>query len=109
MSTEREKLKEKLRTGKIISVEPLTDQGQTKLKDTEHAKRSEVYRYEPVFFDRINGPANRPDLASGDLVVKVQPPGCPKNGTMGICYIGDKDTGELLGWVMEASLIPVKR
>jgi hypothetical protein len=39
MSTEREKLKEKLRTGKIVSVEPLTHEETTKLDDAERVSK----------------------------------------------------------------------
>lgn len=87
----------------------MTYQEERKIKDAEKAKRSRVYRFEPVLFDRLNPPANRPDLAPGSLVVKIQPHGCPKNGTMRMAYIGDPETGEFIGLVMEASLLPAKR
>lgn len=35
----------------------------------------------------------------GRLVVKTQPHGCPRNGTMGMCYVACAFTGEFLGMV----------
>lgn len=86
----------------------MTYQQEKKIKDAEKAKRSKVYRYQPVPFDRINPPAGRA-INPGELVVKVQPHGCPKNGTMGMCYIGNKNTGEFIGMVCVNSLVPAKR
>lgn len=65
-----------------------------------------VYRFEAagmdIFFPTKLAP---PD---GTLVVKTQPSGCPKNGTMGFCYIEDAATGEFYGLVLLNSLVPVK-
>jgi len=36
--------------------------------------------------------------------VKTQPYGCPKNGTMGHCFVADASTGEFYGLVLLASL-----
>ena len=65
-------------------------------------KRSaRVYFFEPVGADRWDP---RTPLAPGDRVVKVQPPGCPRNGTFGHCFVADPETGNLLGLVLIASL-----
>jgi len=74
-------------------------------KDAAKARKARKYRYEPVLFDRIN-PAR--GLAEGDIVVKVQPHGCPRNGTMGMTYVGHPETGAFIGMVCLNSLTPVK-
>lgn len=66
------------------------------------AKRTRVFVYEPVLFDRMNTHANSPE--AGARVVKTQPFGCPKNGTMGMTYVNDADTGDFHGLVMLTSL-----
>jgi hypothetical protein len=42
---------------------------------------------------------------AGAEVRKVQPYGCPKNGTMRQCYVERVDTGEFIGLVNESSLV----
>jgi hypothetical protein len=71
-------------------------------------KRKTVYSYKPTGFD-IWDP--KTDLEEGDLVVKIQPRGCPPNGTMGHCFVGDPETEEFIGLVKESSLevLRVKR
>lgn len=65
------------------------------------AKR--VYRYDPVLFDMFTArPVPIPD---GARLVKVEKAGCPKNGTMGMCYVEDADTGAFYGLVMVNSLV----
>jgi hypothetical protein len=66
------------------------------------AKRA--YTYEPVGFDlwERKGPAN------GTRVVKTQPAGCPRNGTMGHTYIADAETGEFYGLRLLNSLVVAK-
>jgi hypothetical protein len=44
---------------------------------------------------------------AGATVIKVQPHGCPKNGTMRMCYVERVDTGEFIGLVNLASLVKV--
>lgn len=61
-----------------------------------------VYTYEPVGFDVFDRRANQPK--PGTRVVKTQPAGCPKNGTMGHCYVKDAETGEFYGLVQVSSL-----
>lgn len=63
-------------------------------------KRKRVYVYEPVLFDRMSGGR----CPKGAKVVKTQPYGCPKNGTMGMCYVQDAETGAFYGLVMLNSL-----
>lgn len=43
--------------------------------------------------------------ADGTHVRKTQPHGCPRNGTMGMCYVEDAATGQFIGMVSESSLI----
>lgn len=65
-----------------------------------------VYRFEPVGFDAFAPHAKTP--AAGTLVVKTQPVGCPRNGTMGHTYVEDATTGEFYGLVLVNSLKRVK-
>jgi hypothetical protein len=78
----------------------MTAQEEKKKRDAEKAKRSRVYRFEPVLFDRLNPPAGR-DIKPGELVVKIQPYGCPRNGTMGMCYAAIETQGNLSGWFVK--------
>ena len=79
-----------------------------------------LFRYEPVGLDLFDRRAYQPE--PGTIVRKVQPRGCPRNGTFGHCYVVpadrepkftawgrqlDPDGGAVL--VLEASLVPVKR
>lgn len=75
-----------------------------KAKDAAKAKKARKYVYDPVLFDRINPPAR--GLEPGATVVKIQPHGCPRNGTMGMTYVGDPETGEFIGLVCLTSLTP---
>lgn len=59
------------------------------------------YLIEPVGFDAFDP---RVRNYAGRRVVKVQPAGCPKNGTMGHCYVQTVDTGEFVGLVLLKSL-----
>lgn len=65
-------------------------------------KRTRVFRFDPVGLDRFDRKAHHP--AEGTEVVKVQPPGTPRNGTMGHCFVQDAETGDFFGLVLEASL-----
>lgn len=51
------------------------------IKSTSKAE----FRFVPVGMDAYRPTANAP--AAGTIVVKVQPFGCPRNGTMGHCYV----------------------
>jgi hypothetical protein len=46
---------------------------------------------------------------AGAEVQKMQPTGCPANGTMRMCYVQRAASGEFIGLVNEASLIPTGR
>ena len=61
--------------------------------------------YEPAGYDRLE-PQHRPE--PGTIVVKVQPFGCPKNGTMRHCYIAPVENMSNYVLVQEASLTSAK-
>jgi len=65
-------------------------------------KSAAVYIFEPVGLDVFDRRSNQPER--GTRVVKVQPPGCPRNGTMGHCFAADADTGAFYGLVLLNSL-----
>lgn len=83
----------------------MTYQEERALKDATKAKKARKYIYEPVLFD-IATPVK--GLEAGDTVVKIQPHGCPRNGTMGFTYVGHPETGAFIGMVRLASLTPKK-
>lgn len=62
-----------------------------------------VFKFEPVGWDVFDARPNQP--APGTLVRKTQPAGCPKNGTMGHCYVEDAETGAFYGLVLVNSLV----
>lgn len=65
------------------------------------ARKPRIYVFHRCGLDRYDPrPYMPPD---GTLVQKTQPYGCPKNGTMGHCYIADLD-GNFLGLVALGSL-----
>lgn len=70
------------------------------------SRMTKVFVFDPVGFDRFSPHAGTP--AVGTRVVKTQPVGCPKNGSMGHCYVQDAETGSFYGLVMTASLTPTK-
>ena len=65
-------------------------------------KTARRYRFVATGYDLLDRRAHTP--ADGTLVVKTQPYGVPKNGTMGHVYIADATTGEFLGLVDKRSL-----
>lgn len=65
----------------------------------------QVYRFEPNGWDTYAPHQFTPK--EGTLVRKVQPFGCPRNGTMGQCYVEDAVTGAFYGMVSEGSLVKV--
>jgi hypothetical protein len=65
-------------------------------------KGTQVFEFQPVGADRWDRRANQP--TPGTLVRKVQPHGCPRNGTMGHCFVEDADTGTFYGLVLLNSL-----
>lgn len=71
-------------------------------RDAARARKARRYIYRPVGADRWDA---RTNLTEGDTVVKIQPVGTPRNGTMGHCYVGDPETGAFIGLVQTASLV----
>lgn len=65
-----------------------------------------VYEFQPVGMDVWDRGRLAPER--GTRVVKTQPAGCPRNGTMGHCYIADAETGAFYGLVLVNSLKRVK-
>lgn len=62
---------------------------------------NKLYKYVPTLLDQID---NRTGLEAGDIVRAIKsPPGCPPNGTMGHCYVGDR-AGKFIGLVCCNSL-----
>lgn len=70
-------------------------------------RRQTVYTFQPKGFDVFDRRANQPE--PGTRVVKVQPAGCPRNGTMGHCFVADAETGHFYGLVQQSSLQRVAR
>lgn len=68
-------------------------------------KKKTVYRFEPYGFDIFDRRSNQPEV--GQLVVKVQPFGCPRNGTMGHCFVEPADGSGHFSLVCEQSLVRV--
>lgn len=66
------------------------------------AKNARVYVLEPAGLLDLTEP--RIMAHKGVEVQKVQPFGCPRNGTMRMCYVQVAETGEFIGMVNEASL-----
>lgn len=64
---------------------------------------SRVFTFDPAGFDRFFPHGGTPP--EGTKVRKCQPYGCPKNGTMGHCYVEDAETGEFYGLVQVSSLV----
>jgi hypothetical protein len=63
-----------------------------------------TYVFKPVGLDVFDRRSHQPK--PGTVVVKTQPYGCPRNGTMRHCYVEDAATGAFYGLVLEASLQP---
>lgn len=66
-----------------------------------------TYVFEPVGVDVFDRRKNQPE--PGTRVVKTQPAGCPKNGTMGHCFVEDAETGKFYGLVLQNSLKPATK
>jgi hypothetical protein len=64
--------------------------------------KPQVYTFTPVGLDLYSPTKSAPQ--AGTRVVKTQPFGCPKNGTMGHAYVNDAVTGEFYGLVLANSL-----
>jgi hypothetical protein len=65
-----------------------------------------VYRLNPK--GTLDVTDTRVTAHAGALVRKVQPRGCPRNGTFRMCYVERVDTGAFIGLVNEASLERVR-
>jgi hypothetical protein len=72
---------------------------------TKKVRTGTNYIYYPVLMDRIHDLGH--GVMPGSIVKVIQPYGCPKNGTMGQCYIGTADEGKFLGMVCCNSLYPM--
>lgn len=64
-----------------------------------------LYMLRPVGCDATD---NRVTQWSDYIVKVVQPYGCPKNGTMGHCFVETR-TGEFIGLVLVNSLQPLDK
>ena len=64
-------------------------------------------KYVPVGMDLYYNGVQK-EIEEGTIVRVIQPHGCPKNGTMGMCYVEVADTKEFVGLVNIASLEAVK-
>lgn len=63
---------------------------------------STTFVFEPVGLDLFAPHPGTPP--AGTKIVKTQPAGCPRNGTMGHCYVKDAATGTFYGLVLVNSL-----
>lgn len=62
---------------------------------------SQLFVYEPVAFDQLI--EHTVPIKPGTIVRKVQPHGCPRNGTFGFTYIETED-GTFVGLRRTSSL-----
>lgn len=84
-----------------------THHQETLAKEKLRAKTAPRFVFKAAGFDIFDRRAHTPE--DGTIVIKTQPGyGCPKNGTMGQCYIADLD-GEFIGMVSLASLTKAGR
>jgi hypothetical protein len=65
---------------------------------------SKRYIFQPTGLDLFDPKPHQ--APAGTVVVKTQPHGCPKNGTMGFTYIKDAETGQFYGLALLNSLVP---
>ncbi len=78
---------------------------------TYHQEHADALRRKAATATRYTFTATGADLydrqpytpVDGTVVIKAQPRGCPRNGTMGQCYIADL-TGRVIGMVDTRSL-----
>jgi hypothetical protein len=71
------------------------------------SKTEAVFEFHPVGVDLWDRRSHQPE--PGARVVKTQPYGCPRNGTMGHCYVKDAETGVFHGLVLLSSLVAAGR
>ena len=67
------------------------------------AKKQQTYTFQPVGLDLFHRKDYMPQV--GAKVIKTQPYGCPKNGTMGMTYVACAETGKFYGLVNLKSLV----
>lgn len=60
-----------------------------------------IYTFKAAGADLWDRRSNTPN--DGDKVIKTQPAGCPRNGTMGHCFVATPE-GKFIGLVCEGSL-----
>lgn len=72
----------------------------------QRPRMATVYEFQPVGLDAMERRAHQP--APGTRVVKTQPAGCPRNGTMGHTFVADAETGAFYGLVLTNSLRRVR-
>jgi hypothetical protein len=81
------------------------------MKNSRKIRTGSLYVFHPVIWDKIQpcyGYANG-YITEGSIVRVIQPRGCPKNGTMGHCYIETRETPAVFcGLVCCNSLQPYK-
>lgn len=65
-------------------------------------RKGSIWKYRPSYWDKVDPTFY---LEPNALVRVMQPHGCPKNGTMGHCYVEDFESGEFLGLVHINSLV----
>ena len=70
-------------------------------------KPTPIYTLQPA--GSLDRGERRITKRTGQEVQKVQPPGCPANGLMGMCFVQHAVTGEFIGQVCESSLQPTGR
>jgi hypothetical protein len=71
------------------------------------AERRRIYRLAPQgILDCTDG---RVTEHKGVEVHKVQPHGCPRNGTMGMVYVQVAETGQFIGLVSKYSLVATNK
>lgn len=83
-----------------------TYQQEQEAKRKAHLKTAPRYVFNATGSDVFDRRAYTP--ADGTIVLKTQPHGAPRNGTMGQCYIMSED-GDFIGMVDQRSLTRVDR
>jgi hypothetical protein len=64
-------------------------------------RTNSIYYWNPSFWDKVD---SKFSLPVGTKVRVIQPHGCPKNNTMGHCYIEIAESKQFLGLVSVYSL-----
>jgi len=77
------------------------------VKAAARRKRAARFVFHPTGLDLSDPKPHTPP--AGTVVVKTKPHGCPRNGTMGFCYVEDATSGAFYGLVHLTSLTPRSR